>query len=59
VWALGNIASDSSFNRDAVIRKGAIPNLIDVVRKSQVDELIEPGLWALSNLCRGTPIPSY
>ncbi len=59
IWALGNIASDSTFNRDAVIRHGGITNLIYAITHANVADLIEPGAWALSNLCRGTPAPNY
>lgn len=59
IWAIGNIASDSSFNRDAVIRKGAITALVCIVTSTKLSQIIEPGLWALSNLCRGQPYPPY
>ena len=59
IWALGNIASDSSFHRDAIIRKGGIQNLIYVIKTTNCEDLFQPGAWALSNLCRGTPLPSY
>lgn len=59
IWALGNIASDSSFNRDAIIRKGGIPNLIYVLKTTNCPDIIQPGAWALSNLCRGTPLPNF
>lgn len=59
IWAIGNIASDSTFNRDAVIRNGGIPNLIYATSNVKSMDLIQPGAWALSNLCRGTPPPNY
>ena len=59
IWALGNIASDSSLYRDAIIRKGGISNFIYAIKMANCEELIQPGAWALSNLCRGTPLPRY
>ena len=40
IWALGNIASDSSFNRDAIIRNGGIPSLIHVLETTTCIDLI-------------------
>lgn len=31
IWAIGNIASDSSFHRDAIIRKGGIHGLMNII----------------------------
>ena len=59
IWALGNIASDCIFYRDTIIRHGGLRNLVAVVKNITDDSLIKHCCWALSNLCRGTPLPKY
>lgn len=59
VWAIGNIASDSSFHRDTIIRHGGIQNMIFAIKSINDSCLIEHSAWALSNMCRGQPLPSY
>lgn len=59
IWAIGNISSDCIFYRDTIIRAGGLHNLVEVVDKTQEETLIKHGCWALSNLCRGSPLPKY
>jgi hypothetical protein len=33
--------------------------LVDVVNSTPEDALVKHGCWALSNLCRGSPLPKY
>lgn len=59
IWAIGNISSDCVFYRDTIIRAGGLVNLVEVVNKTTDETLIKHGCWALSNLCRGSPLPKY
>ncbi len=60
IWAIGNIASDCVTYRDNIIRNGGITNLVAVIQKNMHEtNLIKHGAWALSNLCRGNPLPKY
>jgi hypothetical protein len=59
VWALGNIASDSCFHRDIMLRSGGIPNIIYAIKNMNDPFLIEHSAWSLSNMCRGQPLPPY
>ena len=60
IWAIGNIASDCVAYRDNIIRNGGILNLVNVVQKNMHEpNIIKHGAWALSNLCRGNPLPKY
>ena len=59
IWAIGNISSDCIFYRDNIIRAGGLQNLVEVVTRTHEDALIKHGCWALSNLCRGSPLPRY
>lgn len=59
IWAIGNIASDCVFYRDTIIRSGGLLNLVDVIQKTNDDSILKHGSWALSNLCRGNPLPKY
>jgi importin subunit alpha-1 len=42
-----------------IIRAGGLINLVGVVGNSNDPTLVKHGCWALSNLCRGTPLPKY
>lgn len=59
IWAIGNISSDCIFYRDNIVRAGGLNNLVEVVNKTNEETLIKHGCWALSNLCRGSPLPRY
>lgn len=34
-------------------------NLVEVIEKSKDENIVKHGSWALSNLCRGNPLPKY
>lgn len=59
IWAIGNISSDCVFYRDTIIRSGGLVNLVEVTKKLTDETLIKHCCWALSNLCRGSPLPKY
>ena len=59
IWAIGNISSDCIFYRDNIIRSGGLQNLVEVVTKTHEEALVKHGCWAISNLCRGSPLPKY
>jgi hypothetical protein len=59
IWAIGNISSDCVFYRDNIIRAGGLVNLVQVMDKLTDETLIKHCCWALSNLCRGSPLPKY
>ena len=58
IWALGNISADSTNYRDIIISIGGVENLLSVYDaiKNHI-ERHQNWVWALSNLCRGTPSP--
>jgi len=58
IWALGNISGDSAVNRNIALKHGALQPLLKIVDdpNAQVNT-IKQGTWAISNLCRGRPIP--
>jgi hypothetical protein len=59
VWAIGNISGDCIAYRDAIIAAGAIPYLVEVIRRCKIKVFAKHCCWALSNLCRGSPVPKY
>jgi len=42
-----------------IIKLGGLRNLVYVVANTNHPSLINNGCWAISNLCRGTPLPEY
>ena len=60
VWALGNIAGDSASYRDLVLKHGAMRGLLFILtHPSSKLTMLRNATWALSNLCRGKPQPSF
>ena len=59
IWALGNIAGDSSEFRDMILNCGGIKPLIKILQTTENKNSIKHGTWALSNLCRGKPLPDF
>lgn len=59
VWAIGNVASDSVGSRDKIINQGGVQNIIQVIESARNDYIFVNSIWALSNLCRGSPRPKY
>jgi hypothetical protein len=59
VWAISNISTDCREFRDTVIAAGGLIKLVDVVKKYSAKTLVNMCCWALSNLCRGHPLPKY
>ena len=64
IWALGNIAGDCPAMRDLVISNNIMYPLLTNIN-AELDStfpkvsIIRNATWALSNLCRGRPIPNW
>jgi len=63
VWALGNIAGDSSEYRDSVLNTGnSMQRLITIISNNQVTPkltMVRNATWCMSNFCRGKPKPEF
>jgi len=58
IWALGNISGDSAINRNIALKHGVLQPLLKIVDEPDANtNIIKQGTWAISNLCRGRPIP--
>jgi len=62
LWAIGNLAGDSAHSRDMVLKQGGLTALaaalLDPVNTNKTT-FVRNGIWALSNLCRGRPLPEF
>lgn len=64
IWALGNIAGDCPPMRDMVLANNIMYPLLTNIN-AELDStfpkvsIIRNATWALSNLCRGRPVPSW
>ncbi|XP_076894875.1 importin subunit alpha-1a-like [Bidens hawaiensis] len=59
VWALGNVAGGSPKCRDLVLAQGALVALLAQFNERAKLSMLKTATWALSNLCRGKPQPSF
>ena len=57
MWALGNIAGDSPNFRDLILAHKGLKPLIAILSTTEDPQMIKNGTWAISNLCRGRPLP--
>lgn len=59
MWAVGNIATDSVLNRDLILNAGGLNPLIKFIKNTENVRILKNGTFALSQLCRGIPYPSF
>lgn len=56
---MGNIGGDCIKYRDNILQKGGMAKLIKLVDRTNSKNVINRAAWAISNLCRGTPLPKF
>jgi hypothetical protein len=56
---IGNICFDSVLARDSIIMKGGLKKLIKLLYNIKDKILSMHCCWAISNLCRGDPLPTH
>lgn len=54
---MGNIAGDSPTFRDLILAHQGLQPLIEIISTTEDPQMIKNGIWAISNLCRGRPLP--
>ena len=59
VWALGNIAGDSTEYRDMVLAHGALWHVLAQFQKNVTISMIRTAAWTLSNFSSGKPQPQF
>lgn len=56
-WCLGNVAGDGPALRDIVLKNNALDPLLMNISHPASLPLLRNCVWALSNFCRGKPLP--
>lgn len=56
-WCLSNVAGESAELRDAVLSANAMTYIVHNIGNPANEPLLGTMVWALSNLCRGKPVP--
>jgi len=59
IWALGNIAGDCNKFRQMALESNALSVLVDLLKSTTKENIFKHGIWALSNLTRGRPLPNF
>lgn len=59
IWFFGNIACEFVTYRNMLLEAGLMPNLTQILNSFQDRQITEYAAWAISNLCRGSPLPTY
>lgn len=59
IWGIGNLAADQVKFRDIILKKGGIEILAKIVENTTNKHIIRNGAWAVTNLCRGLPVPEH
>jgi len=59
IWALGNIAGESTELRDYVLANGAMHGLVQGLSATAPSSLVKNATWTISNFCRGKPEPPF
>jgi len=59
LWLFGNISGDSAHFRDVILKAGAFEPMLRIVDSTNNKSMIKQGTWAISNLCRGVPLPDF
>lgn len=59
IWTVGNLAADDFRYRDELIEVKSIMKVLKFMERDLTNPQIKTSIWALTNLCRGTPPPKY
>ena len=58
VWLISNLVAQKTEFRDLAIESGGVESIIQLFKKCEYNEK-KSCCWALSNLCKGRPLPKY
>ncbi len=57
-WIVGNLSCDSKL-RDMLLNQGVMQIMVNYLREITDKSVVTISAWALANLSRGLPLPSY
>ncbi|KAJ5075956.1 importin alpha [Anaeramoeba ignava] len=59
IWGIANIAGDRIKYRDQFLHFGALSQILNIMKHTTSQDILQNGTWAISNLCRGKPKPAF
>ena len=59
IWMISNLCADNVVVRDKILELGMVGQVVLLLTQTKIASKIDTLLWALANICRGSPPPAF